>query len=93
MCIRDRLTPTYREFCRSYATGTTNLGLAREDFLSYSLVVPPKEVEVMFDDMIGEIEQQTDTNKKENDQLAATRELLLPSLLSGEVSVANWQET
>lgn len=28
-------TPQYRNFCWRYATGTTTLGLAREDFLSY----------------------------------------------------------
>lgn len=32
-------TPEYRAHCRGHATGTTNLGLAREDFLSF--VVPP----------------------------------------------------
>lgn len=28
-------TPNYRRYCRSRATGTTNLGLPRDDFLSY----------------------------------------------------------
>ncbi|MEY8095841.1 restriction endonuclease subunit S [Falsihalocynthiibacter sp. S25ZX9] len=28
-------TPHYRAYCRSHATGTTNLGLPREDFLAY----------------------------------------------------------
>jgi type I restriction enzyme, S subunit len=28
-------TPQYRNFCWRYATGTTTLGLAREDFLAY----------------------------------------------------------
>src|SRR5919202_1652993 len=32
-------TPHYRNYCRSRQTGTTNLGLSREDFLS--LPVPP----------------------------------------------------
>jgi type I restriction enzyme, S subunit len=32
-------TPHYRRYCRSRATGTTNLGLPRDDFLGYS--VPP----------------------------------------------------
>jgi type I restriction enzyme S subunit len=30
-------SPQYRSFCRSYATGTTNLGLPREDFLAYPI--------------------------------------------------------
>jgi len=32
-------TPQYRNYCRSRQTGTTNLGLSREDFLSFP--VPP----------------------------------------------------
>lgn len=32
-------TPAYRSYCREHATGTTNLGLARDDFLSFDL--PP----------------------------------------------------
>ena len=28
-------TPQYRGYCRSHATGTTNLGLPREDFLAF----------------------------------------------------------
>lgn len=37
-------SPSYRSYCRSHATGTTNLGLPREDFLAYELPEPSKEV-------------------------------------------------
>lgn len=37
-------SPSYRSYCRSHATGTTNLGLPREDFLAYELPKPSKEV-------------------------------------------------
>ncbi|MCU6667807.1 restriction endonuclease subunit S [Enterobacteriaceae bacterium H4N4] len=30
-------TPQYREYCRAHATGTTNLGLSREDFFKFNL--------------------------------------------------------
>ena len=30
-------TPQYRAYCRAHATGTTNLGLPREDFLSFPI--------------------------------------------------------
>lgn len=33
-------TPQYRDYCRAHATGTTNLGLAREDFLSFPVPEP-----------------------------------------------------
>ena len=33
-------TPQYRSYCRAHATGTTNLGLAREDLLTYPAPEP-----------------------------------------------------
>ncbi len=30
-------TPEYREYCRSHSTGTTNLGLSRDDFLAFNV--------------------------------------------------------
>jgi len=39
-------TPAYRSYCREHATGTTTLGLAREDFLSFNL--PPSTPESLF---------------------------------------------
>ena len=34
------LTPVYRAWCRQHATGTTNLGLPRDDFLAYEVFHP-----------------------------------------------------
>jgi type I restriction enzyme S subunit len=36
-------TPAYRVHCRSHATGTTTLGLAREDFLGFPVAEPSEE--------------------------------------------------
>lgn len=33
-------TPQYRSYCRSHATGTTNLGFAGDDFLAYPAPMP-----------------------------------------------------
>lgn len=40
---RSLLTPEYREYCRAHATGTTNLGLPRSDFLAYEIRLPTIE--------------------------------------------------
>ena len=37
-------TPQYRAYCRGHSTGTTNLGLPREDFLAYQLPAPTSEI-------------------------------------------------
>src|SRR5262245_18036455 len=39
-CLR---TPQCRQYCRSRATGTTNLGLPRDDFLAFELPPPTAE--------------------------------------------------
>jgi len=36
-------TPVYRAYCRSHATGTTTLGLARDDFLDFPVLEPGDE--------------------------------------------------
>ena len=84
---RTLLTPAYRSYCRNYATGTTNLGLAREDFLGYPVVVPTDEVQKAFDDTMHQIEGQIDTNERESSSLGMIRDALLPQLLSGELPV------
>ncbi len=77
---RTLLTEEYRAHCRSHATGTTNLGLAREDFLSYPLIVPPPEVESAFDRIVDGIEAEIGTNERQSRTLASLRDALLPKL-------------
>ena len=35
-------TPQYREYCRAHSTGTTTLGLSREDFLAFPVPEPQR---------------------------------------------------
>jgi type I restriction enzyme S subunit len=52
-------TPQYREYCRSHATGTTTMGLPRDDFFAFEFPAPttPRRVLVdllrAFDDKIA----------------------------------------
>ena len=49
-------TPRYREHCRNCATGTTTLGLAREDFLDYP-VPTPSEADLLLLGLLEGIEK------------------------------------
>jgi len=80
-------TPEYREYCRAHATGTTNLGLSREDFLSYQIVIAPDGVQKKFDAAAEALERRFDVNDAESRTLAVLRDSLLPKLLSGELRV------
>lgn len=82
------LRPEYREYCRGRATGTTNLGLSREDFLNYPVLTPPKPIQAAFDAIESQIESKIANNRAQSRTLAAIRDALLPKLLSGELRVA-----
>lgn len=86
---RSLLTEEYRAHCRAHATGTTNLGLARDDFLSYPVIVPAPAIQSRFDAWIDAVEEQIGVNEKQSRTLATLRDTLLPKLLSGELSVAS----
>jgi type I restriction enzyme S subunit len=75
------LLPEYREYCRSHATGTTNLGLAREDFLSYLVVKPSKNVQDAFDEITNQIDDRIKNNDTESQALTVLRDELLSQLL------------
>ncbi len=81
------LTSEYREYCRSHATGTTNLGLAREDFLAYPIITPSQKVSKVFDLIVENLYAAIGVNETQSISLATLRDTLLPKLLSGELSV------
>ena len=86
---RTLLHPEYREYCRGRATGTTNLGLSREDFLNYPVLVPPKPIQDAFDAFDSRVEFKIANNRIQSSTLATLRDTLLPKLLRGELSVNN----
>jgi type I restriction enzyme S subunit len=77
----------YRSYCRARAIGTTNLSLAREDFLAYSVVVPDTNVGCTFSRIDSVLRARQDNNEAQSETLAQLRDLLLPKLISGELRV------
>jgi type I restriction enzyme S subunit len=63
-------TPQYREYCRAHATGTTNLGLPREDFLSFPI---PALTSVRADlvALLQALDDKIDLNRRMNQTLEA----------------------
>lgn len=84
---RTLLAPEYREYCRAHATGTTNLGLGRDDFLSYPVVLPDGQLLKRFNALMDAVDGRMDAAAVESMTLAELRDLLLPKLLSGELRV------
>ena len=71
-------TPAYRELCRSRATGTTTLGLARDDFLD--LPVPlPGQGEFSFVELFEALEKRLSLLRETNATLEAIAQALFKS--------------
>ena len=71
-------TPYSRAFCRAYATGTTNLGLAREDFLS--LPVPEfNSTRQCIVDVLEALDGKVELNRRLNETLEAAARALFKS--------------
>jgi type I restriction enzyme, S subunit len=85
--FRTLLSPQYRDYCRAHATGTTNLGLAREDFLSYPILEIPDSILCCFNSLIEPLNELLEKNVIESQWLSETRDLLLPRFLSGEIKI------
>jgi type I restriction enzyme S subunit len=76
-----------RDYFRGRATGTTNLGLAREDFLSFLFARPSKALLTRFSEIAEQLYCKGTANDSESITLAALRDLLLPKLISGELRI------
>ncbi|MEV5360845.1 hypothetical protein AB0K45_11010 [Micrococcus luteus] len=56
-------TPQYREYCRSHLTGTTNLGLPREDFLAFEFPAPSAK-RLALVDALSALDAKIESNRR-----------------------------
>ncbi len=59
-------SPQYRQHCRSHATGTTNLGLSRDDFFSFvvpELTISREKITNVLEDIESKINLNSQTNQ------------------------------
>ena len=70
-------------------TGTTQQQLTVPDFRKTEILVPDKESMSAFTDIITPLFSKIWANEKENASLSATRDTILPKLMSGELDVSN----
>ena len=61
--------------------------LNRNHLNGISIVVPPKTLQEKFDDLVSPLRSQADLLREQNTHLSRTRDLLLPRLISGKLSV------
>jgi type I restriction enzyme S subunit len=68
-------------------SGSAIPSTSREDFYNLTTTVPPASIQSKFDELLSPLWLRQGQNQAENQTLAATRDLLLPKLMSGEIRV------
>jgi type I restriction enzyme S subunit len=71
-------TPQYRSYCRAHATGTTNLGLAREDFLAFP-APEPTPIQDQIVQTLGTLDDKIELNRRMSETLEAMARALFKS--------------
>jgi len=71
-------TPQYRSYCRSHATGTTNLGLARDDFLAYPAPEPTAR-QLWLVAVLTALDDKIELNRRMSETLEAMARALFKS--------------
>ena len=71
-------TPVYREYCRAHAIGTTNLSIAREDFLAFP-VPKPRGRELTLVETLDALDDKIELNRRMNATLEAMARALFQS--------------
>jgi type I restriction enzyme S subunit len=70
--------------------GSAQPNISPTDIMTISTVIPSNEVLVNFNDSLRSCFETMTTNASESQKLAVLRDALLPRLMSGELSVANF---
>src|SRR5690606_12908387 len=68
----------YREYCRAHATGTTNLGLARDDFLAFEVPEYTAARQVIVQ-TLSTLDDKIELNRRMNETLEAMARALFKS--------------
>lgn len=71
------------------SVGTTFGSLTKDDLYNLELSYPSKEILNQFESLVSRFDEKILINTKENQQLAALRDWLLPMLMNGQVKVTD----
>ena len=71
-------TPQYRSYCRAHATGTTNLGLPRDDFLAFP-APDPNPAQLRLVEALEALDHKIELNRRMNETLEAMARALYRS--------------
>ena len=81
-------SPTSLEHCERRAVGATRSRIARRELAALPLLLPLRRLQMHFREFAEPLNQQRSVLYRLNEKLRAARDMLLPRVMSGEISVA-----
>src|SRR5690606_22554229 len=82
----------FLERLRSQANSGVQVNLSTDSIKSAKVLIPPKEINKRFDDIVLTYFEDINHNAIENQTLTQLRDTLLPKLISGEVRLKEFEE-
>ena len=81
-------TPQYRQYCRAHLTGTTNLGLPREDFFAFEFPAPSAQL-LTITEALGALDDKIESNERVARLVVDTAEALyLQAIAAGSTTIS-----
>ncbi|MCL1513293.1 restriction endonuclease subunit S [Parasaccharibacter sp. TMW 2.1891] len=81
------LSEEFQNHAYSYTSGTTVLHLNKEAIPSFEVCIPSQKLGAFLENSLDTMKEKVISNFKEINSLAQLRDLLLPKLMSGEISI------
>ena len=80
-------TPFYHKYIKPFASGTNVKHLNVRGVEDYLIIVPQKNLQILFDNFVRAIKDKQMSIINEIQRLTALRDKLLPLLMNGQVTV------
>jgi type I restriction enzyme S subunit len=80
---------TYKDFIKANMSGAAQPQANAKVLTSFPVVLPPKELQDCFKDIVSNFLDQREILQEKNAKLRQVRDLLLPKLISGEIDLEN----
>lgn len=77
----------FRQHAKGHASGTTVLGLRSESIERFEFVRPPRPILDRVESQLADLHRMSSTLEQSNNKLIAARDLLVPRLVMGEVTL------
>lgn len=84
-------TPFFHKYISGFTNGTNILGLLFDGVEKYKVIVPSESLLEKFSTFISNIEKQKSLILRENQELTALRDFLLPLLMNGQVGFKKYK--